>query len=278
MVDIAVAYPREGAIELQSRFLFSDPENESCQLFLQRLSLVEQVKEVAVTPAPQGAGISDCPDCFSRGETLAAIGRCLSNGNNKKSGHPVNGTSVAVNGKHPVRWRPNAKGELRLFRTGSVISSWEIKHEIPGRMRVRNEALHRKAEVCQAIERELMSVLGIESYKASPITSTVLVIYNKQQLRRDQIVELLQLALSRIELDGTKDRPDMALALCSASMPLAATAQFLAPALFPVAAGLFLYTSIHTFKEAYNVLFHERRLGVDVLDAIVVVACLGTGQ
>ena len=39
---------------------------------------------------------------------------------------------------------------------------------------------------------------------------------------------------------------------------------------------LFAYTSIPTFKEAREVLFEEKRLGVDVLDAIVVVGCLGT--
>ena len=43
-----------------------------------------------------------------------------------------------------------------------------------------------------------------------------------------------------------------------------------------MAAGLFAYTSIPTFKEAREVLFEEKRLGVDVLDAIVVVGCLGT--
>ncbi len=39
---------------------------------------------------------------------------------------------------------------------------------------------------------------------------------------------------------------------------------------------LFAYTSIPTFKAARAVLVDERRLGVDVLDAIVVVGCLGT--
>ena len=34
---------------------------------------------------------------------------------------------------------------------------------------------------------------------------------------------------------------------------------------------VFAYTSIPTFKEAYKVLFKEKRLGVDVLDSIVVV-------
>ena len=59
-------------------------------------------------------------------------------------------------------------------------------------------------------------------------------------------------------------------------MPLAAVAQFAAPGLLPAAAVLFAYTSIPTFKAAREVLVEERRLGVDVLDAIVVVGCLGT--
>ena len=48
------------------------------------------------------------------------------------------------------------------------------------------------------------------------------------------------------------------------------------PACCPLAAGLFAYTSIPTFKNAREVLFDEKRLGVDVLDAIVVVGCLAT--
>src|SRR5208337_4537616 len=51
---------------------------------------------------------------------------------------------------------------------------------------------------------------------------------------------------------------------------------FAFPPLLPAAAAVFAYTSIPTFKEARNVLFKEKRLGVDVLDAIVVVGCLGT--
>src|SRR5271169_5360080 len=57
---------------------------------------------------------------------------------------------------------------------------------------------------------------------------------------------------------------------------MAAIAQFAAPGLLPAAAVLFAYTSIPTFKAARGVLVDERRLGVDVLDAIVVVGCLGT--
>src|SRR5262245_27194017 len=117
MIDIAVAYPREGAICLQSRYLFSNPENESCQLFLQLLSAVMQVQQLAVTAALQVAEIFYCPKNSSRRQTLNAIRRCLTgpapaNGARKRNGSAVNGSSPTVNGRQPVRWRPNAKGEI----------------------------------------------------------------------------------------------------------------------------------------------------------------------
>jgi len=45
-----------------------------------------------------------------------------------------------------------------------------------------------------------------------------------------------------------------------------------------VSAALFAYTALPSFKGAWRVVTKERRLGVDVLDSIVVLACLGTGQ
>ena len=72
------------------------------------------------------------------------------------------------------------------------------------------------------------------------------------------------------------DKLDLHLPLCTASLPIAAAAQFAFATLLPVAAALFAYTSIPTFRAARHVLFQERRLGVDVLDAIVVIGCLGT--
>ncbi len=157
-------------------------------------------------------------------------------------------------------------------------SEWEVRHESPGRIRLHNERLHRRKELCQAIERELMSILGIDNYKTSDLTGSVLILYDARQLNQAQVVEILDSAIAQAEVPEGKDQPDLHLPLCTASLPLAAAAQFLAPPLLPVAAGLFLYTSIPTFRNAREVLFVERRLGVNVLDAIVVVGCLGTMQ
>ena len=180
---------------------------------------------------------------------------------------------MAITKVTPVR---NEVGRVRFFRYGSVVTNWEIKHEIPGRLRIRNPVIHRKVDLCQAIERELMSVLGVDSYKTNALTSTVLVQYDPKELTRDQIIEIIDGALATADHPARKDRPDLHLPLCTISVPFAAAAQFAAPGLLPAAAVLFAYTSIPTFKSAREVLVEEKRLGVDVLDAIVVVGCLAT--
>src|SRR5262249_46541189 len=151
-----------------------------------------------------------------------------------------------------------------------------ITSDRPGRLRLKNPVLYRKADLCQAVERELMNVLGIDRYKTSSRSCSVQVDYDPRQLSRLQVIEILDSALSAAEHPSKLDRLDLHLPICTASIPFAAVAQFAIPALLPAAAVLFAYTSIPTFREARRVLFQEKRLGVDVLDAIVVIGCLGT--
>jgi heavy metal translocating P-type ATPase len=167
-------------------------------------------------------------------------------------------------------------GVVRYYRHDTVVSGWEIKRESPGRLRLKNPVLYRKVELCQAIERELMSVLGVDKYKTSSLSCTVVIDYDPRELTRTQVIEILDSALENAEHPTVLDRLDLHLPFCTASLPLAALAQFAFPPLLPVAAAVFAYTSIPTFKEAKKVLTEERRLGVDVLDAIVVVGCLAT--
>ena len=59
-----------------------------------------------------------------------------------------------------------------------MVTGWQVKLDSPGRIKLKNPVLYRKAELCQAIERELMSVLGIDKYKTSSLTCTVVVDYD----------------------------------------------------------------------------------------------------
>ena len=222
-------------------------------------------------------------------------GQALGNGHAPANGHaPVNGRASGnghaashfghqAHGNH-VRTPMVASaltardkgGVVRYYRHDSVVTGWEITGDQPGRLRLKNPVLYRKSELCQAIERELMGILGIDQYKTSSLTCKVQVDYDPRQLSKLQVIEILDSALANAEHPTRLDKLDLHLPICTASLPIAAAAQFAFPPLLPVAAVVFAYTSIPTFKEAYNVLFKEKRLGVDVLDSIVVIGCLGT--
>ena len=75
------------------------------------------------------------------------------------------------------------------------------------------------------------------------------------------MIEILDSALENAEHPTVLDKLDLHLPICSASLPLAAIAQFAFPPLLPVAAAVFAYTSIPTFREAKAVLFEERGSG-----------------
>ena len=143
-------------------------------------------------------------------------------------------------------------------------------------IKLENPVLYRKAALCEAIERELMSVLGIDRYETSARNGSAKIEYDPRQLGPAQIIEILDGVLANAEHPEQLDKPELDLAICTASVPLAAVAQFAMPALLPVSAALFAYTTIPSFRGAYRVLFKERRLGVDVLNSVVVLGCLAT--
>ena len=174
----------------------------------------------------------------------------------------------------PIR---NEKGQIRFFRYGSVVTNWEVKHEIPGRLRIKNPVIHRKSDLCQAIERELMSVLGIDSYKTNPLTSTVLVQYDPKELtprpdHRDHRRRLGHSRASRRRRTGPTCICRSARSRCRWRPRPSSPRRGCCP--WPRACSLTPRSP--PSRTPAQVLVEEKRLGVDVLDAIVVLGCLGT--
>jgi heavy metal translocating P-type ATPase len=274
-IDIAVSHPADGRMRLVSRYFFADPKAEPCQQFIGKLFEVEEVRAVEILAPRAVADIHYTNGVVPCREVVAKISRHLRNG------HGTNGAGRApyVNSTRdlPLAFADGVAG-WRVERHGPVLSTWEIKHELPGRIRFRNRLIHRKKEMCDAIDRALMQAFGVDRYKTSPQTATVLVEYDPKKLQRHQLVQILDQALVDVERQDRKDRPDLDFPVCTASLGLAAVGQFVAPPLLPLAAVLFVYSIIPSFKGAHAKLFKERRLGVDVLDSIVIIACLLTGQ
>lgn len=249
--------------------LFSDPHSSVARQFFERAFLAPEVEQVEIDAAKRKAEISFRTDEASNSAILKKISRFLSDG--RPSFAPSKPFIV------PANLIETKENTVRLCRHYQRLSSWAVKHEIEGRIRLQNPALFRKRELCQAIERELMNSFGVDRYSTNDFTSSVLIYYNQRHIRKHQLIEILDDVVHRSK-DIAATPVDLDLPICTASAGLAAVSRFLAPALTPLSAAVFFYSVIPSFKNAYTVVVKEKRLGVDVLDAIVVLVCLATNQ
>ena len=274
-VNVKVLLPADGVIRVESARLFGEPDSSLCRQFVERAFRALEIDGVVIAPGSTPA-IELRFDATQRGqrqvlehvaELLIVSGRF---GNTVERGQALE--------VPPAATARDQHGVVRYHRYARRVTGWRVTCERVGMIRLENPALYRKSALCEAIERELMSVLGIDRYETSPRTARAKIEYDPRQLGPAQIIEILDGALANAEHPDALDKPELELALCTASIPLAAIAQFAMPALLPVSAALFAYTSIPSFRRAFNVLTKERRLGVDVLDSIVVLGCLAALQ
>jgi heavy metal translocating P-type ATPase len=267
--DIQISFPEIDRIQIQSGALFSHADSLFSRQFIERVFLAPEVESVGIDGNKQRAEISIRP-----GETSVR-------GVARKISHFFSQNDAPADGRPPLIFPPillvSKKNRVQIYRHGSTLSTWAVKHEIEGRIRFQNAALHRKRELCQTIERELMSIPGVDRYHTNHLTSSVLVYYDSRQIQKHQLIDILDEVLHKAEETG-QSPTDLDFALATTSLGLAAASQFLAPILLPISAGVFIYSVVPSFKSAHQVLFKEKRLGVDVLDSIVVITCLGTGQ
>jgi Cu2+-exporting ATPase len=269
--DVEIGFPDDGTIRLQSARLCADPDGLLCRHFLGRAFLAPEI-DSAVIDAATAEGVTPAIELqfdatqYSRRDVLERVAAVLDAELKSDDGVEL----------PPACTARDRHGAIRYHRCGQKVTGWKVVSERVGIIKLENPVLYRKAVLCEAVERELMSVLGVDRYETSSRTCWAKIEYDPRQLNRVQIVEILDGALANAEHSDRLDPLDLDLAICTASLPLAAIAQFAFPPLLPVSAALFAYTAIPSFRGAYNVLFKDRRLGVDVLDSIVVMGCLAT--
>jgi hypothetical protein len=273
--DVKVLLPEDGIIRVESLWLFGEPDGPRCRRFVERAFLAPEIDGVVIA-AGSASAIELRFDATQRGQrqVLEHLAELLIADDRSHERAPCDGAADVP----PVATARDRHGVVRYHRYARRITGWRVTCERVGMITLENPALYRKAVLCEAIERELMSVLGVDRYETNSRNGRAKIEYDPRQLGPAQIIEILDGALANAEHPDELDKPELELALCTASIPLAAIAQFAIPALLPISAALFAYTSFPSFRRAYQVLTKERRLGVDVLDSIVVLGCLASLQ
>ena len=284
--DIRILFPGDGIIRVESARMFADPDGPLCRRFVEHSFQAPEIEGVVIAPAPVPA-IELHFDATQRGQrqVLEQVAALLTADDEpdpglSNVGAAHFGLARAARGDNPevppALTARDRHGVVRYYRYARRITGWRVVRERMGMITLENPVLYRKVPLCEAIERELMSVLGIDRYETNARNGSAKIEYDPRQLGPAQIIGILDEVLANAEHPEQLDKPELDLAICTASVPIAAVAQFAMPALLPVSAALFAYTTIPSFRGAYRVLSEERRLGVDVLDSVVVLGCLAT--
>lgn len=164
---------------------------------------------------------------------------------------------------------------------------WEICSETPGRIRAHNSSVGRYALAARAVEGELLELDGITTYHVNPVTSRVLVKFDLRRLSRERVLAALDRATSRLfdqpELDellpsDTMPSPDaMHLYFSTLNLGVVAATLTLGP-LLALRVGSTLVIASRIILSGMKAMFVERRMRVDVLDALTIAMLLASGH
>lgn len=164
-----------------------------------------------------------------------------------------------------------------MSSTSEARLTWRIVSAIPGRMRLRHDAVGDRGRA-RRIEAELAATHGVIRAEARPLTSGLLVHYDQAAIGRRQLLRLLE---SLVEPGSSPiaavEPPPARFAMATGSLALAATGELAVPALLPASAVLLVASSFKTLRQAWRDI-RERRIGLPVLFATILTGTLLSGQ
>jgi hypothetical protein len=214
-VDAKVLLPGDGVIRVESRQLFGEPDAPLCRRFVERTFLAPQIDGVVLAPGAipaielrfdatrysqrqvlkQVAALLDAGDGLDGAEAAPNIMKLA-----PRIGYPEVPPAVTARDRH---------GVIRYQRCAQRVTGWQIVSERVGAIKLENPVLYRKSVLCEAIERELMSVLGVDRYETSSRNCWAYVEYDPRQLGPAQIIEILDGALASAEHPEQLDKLDL---------------------------------------------------------------------
>ena len=256
-----------GAIQLRGSPLFAEAGGVPCRKFVERVFSNPAVRCVEICPRETTAAIYFDQDTPGLRPLLKQVAEALTTDTSAEHA----GGSV----EHLFLRRDDV---VRVSRHGDVVTTWQVLHEIPGRIRLRHDALTRRTKTARYVEDELQATYGVLSAKVKPLTGTVLVTFHPEALRTSQLLRIMEGILHDAHASAPRGylHPAGKTALVHASLGLAAVADFAVPGLMPASAALLVLSNVDTFRSAWKEL-SRRQLGTAVLYTTIVGVTVATG-
>jgi cation transport ATPase len=261
----------DDVIRLRDEDLFGEHLGDPCVVFLCRIFGLSEVTSVEINRDQSTADIRYDPGRW----TLTAL---------------LNRLAAAIRGQSP----PDAStlpasslpqdlsrspGRIKIQRFGTTLTTWDVVHLRPGRIRLRHQIIRGNAAFASRLRDIVENLSGVLGCSVWPVTGSLLIRFDPDVTsasRLLQILERAQLTLASSDLDPFCPKP-VGFALGNTSLALAVAGEMVTPTLLPVCAALLVGSNLGTFREAGGQLVRGQ-LGLPVLYTSIVAATLATGQ
>lgn len=254
-------------VRIDSPAVFGGP-HVAWQGFVDRLSRLEDVQAIEIDRERGSATVRFDKASSDTKPLMERMAQALATPALVPGSSSIVGLSDHLAGR---RW-------IRLFRRGAAFSSWELVHELPGRLRVRDVGLRGRTDLVRQLELELHTLPGVHTVTASPTTGSILVRFDPATIDRESVLAALDDSVRSSDLiAATRGMPERAsFTLANTTLVLATVGEFLFPAVLPVSAVLLVAGNLSNFHGAVRDL-RERRLGLPLLQTSIVAGTLVTG-
>ncbi len=171
-------------------------------------------------------------------------------------------------------------GPLRIERFGRVLTTWEIIHHRPGRLRLRHRSIRGDLAGALRVRDATLHVPGVTECTVRPVTGSVLIRFDPDSTNASHLLRILDHARHTPTTEPDELTPDTTPAgfkLATSSLVLAVAGETTAPFLLPVCAVLLVGSNLPTFRRRWRQL-RRGQLGLPVLYTTIVAATLASGQ
>ena len=183
----------EGVIRLRDEDLFGESLGDQCVRFLRHVFTLSEVAWVEIDRNLSTAGIHYDAGRFGLPEFLQRLAAAL-----RGSSPP----HADASSKSLSRDLEHSTGRLRIQRFGTTLTTWDIIHDRPGRIRLRHQAIHRDPALASRLQSIIENVAGVIECAVWPVTGSVLIRFNPDLTSASYLLRILDQARTRTSIAG----------------------------------------------------------------------------
>jgi cation transport ATPase len=260
----------EGIVRLRDDDLFAKNLGNQCLSFLRHVFTLPEVACVEVDRNLATASIHYDSHRFELAEFLQRLAMVI-------RGPLVPHADAAS--RCLERDLTQASGQVKIQRFGAILTTWDIIHDRPGRIRLRHQTIYRNVVLANQLRAAIENLAGVLECAVWPITGSVLIRFDPGLISAAYLLQVLDHGRS------TPASPEQVppipkstgFGLANSSLALAVAGEMVAPLLLPASAVLLVGSNLHTIRSAGRQLLRGQ-FGLPVLYTSIVGVTLASGQ